>query len=513
MIQYVVFLAVLLSGFAAFSQDGSLDNTFDGDGKVLTAVGTFDDGAKAVKIQSDGKIVVAGASYSNAAYDFMVARYNSDGSPDLNFGTGGVTVTQLRIYDDIIRSMVIQSDGKIVVCGTSFDGLNADMALARYKTNGSIDSTFGVNGIVLNATPGIDEYVFGMDLQNDGKLVVTGRYFSSSDFQVLVARFDSNGTPDATFDGDGMVLTDVSATYDDVGTDVVVQPDGKIVVVGAVATSSETDLAILRYNSNGSPDNTFSSDGLYTHGIGGMYDEYANAVTLQSDGKIVLVGGTGSSFQDVVIARYTTNGTLDTEFDTDGIVLTDLGSASDIGDALDVKVTSDGKIITAGYVRSGTRLIFSVARYLTNGTLDNAFDSDGLVTTDFGGAYDCQGVALAVQTDGKIVVAGSSFDTQNEIAIARYNNTVVSGVGVNELAVEALTVVPNPFSIYTELFPSTELVNATVRIVRPEGAVVRELQYVNGTVVRIERESLPAGLYFVEVQSSSYSGLSKVLVH
>ena len=229
----------------------------------------------------------------------------------------------------------------------------------------------------------------------------------------------ADGALDTTFDTDGKVTTAVAVG--DEGKAIAIQSNGKILVVGDDMANFE----IVRYNTDGSLDTTFDTDGKVTTDIGTSTADTANAVAIQSDGKIVVAGRSGGmalNSGNFAVARYNTDGSLDTTFDTDGKVTTDIGtSTTDTANA--VAIQSDSKIVVAGTSSSD----FAVIRYTTTGALDTTFDTDGKVTTDIGTSSFDTGSAVAIQSDSKIVVAGRiSVAGPPVFAVARYEVTATS---------------------------------------------------------------------------------------
>ncbi len=277
-------------------------------------------------------------------------------------------------------------------------------------TPGSLDTTFSTDGKVTTHFSA-DDSGNAVALQPDGKIVVAG--YANNDF--AVARYNANGTLDASFDSDGKVTTAIGSGSDK-GYELAIQPDDKIVVAGSSNNGTNNDFALARYNADGSLDTSFDSDGKVTTAIGSAGDA-AYAVTLQSDGKIVVAGESNNPSNNVdnlrfALARYNADGTLDTDFGTGGKVTTDLGSTVDRISA--IALQPDGKIVVAG--ESGGN--FALARYTADGSLDTSFSSDGKVSTDIGVGHDAA-YAMALQPDGKIVAAGLS--AQNDSGLARYN--------------------------------------------------------------------------------------------
>ncbi len=391
--------------------DGDLDTSFGFwlNGKVIIGVGGNDDGAYSVAIQNDGKIVVAGYSDNGSNDDFALMRFNTDGTVDRTFGDNGSVITEVGGNDDEARSIAIQNDGKIVVAGYSGSYGNYDFALVRYNPDGSLDGTFS-GGKVITDLYGHSDQAYSVAIQNNGKIVVAG----SSNYDFALVRYNPDGSLDGNFDWDGKVITDVGGSGDKAYS-VAIQNDGKIVAAGYSWYGSNYDFALARYNTDGTLDTTFSGDGKVITNVDG-YDDQARSIAIQNNGKIVVAGYSGSyGNEDFALVRYNSNGIPDTSFSSDGKVITDMGGNWDI--AYSVAIQNDGKIVAAGFSDN-----FALARYSTDGTLDTTFSGDGKVITDLGGWDEAYGVAI--QSDGKIVAAGkSSLGGNFDFALVRYQGT------------------------------------------------------------------------------------------
>ncbi|OFY86022.1 MAG: hypothetical protein A3F72_21500 [Bacteroidetes bacterium RIFCSPLOWO2_12_FULL_35_15] len=439
----IVTVILLLTNclFSSFSlaQSGSLDNTFGTGGKVTTPIGSSSSNGRSVAIQSDGKIVVAGHSNNGANYDFALARYNTDGSLDNTFGIGGKVATPIGNSDDIGSLVSIQSDGKIVVVGYSNNSGNLDFALVRYNTDGSLDNTFGTGGKVLTNFGRSSAEVRSAAIQSDGKIVVTGYCNTGGNSDFALVRYNSNGTLDNTFGLGGKVVTSFG-NYEDVGYSVSIQSDGKIVVVGYSNNGADYDFALARYNSNGTLDNTFGTGGKATTPFGSS-DDRGFSSAIQNDGKIVVAGySNNGANSDFALARYNTDGYLDNTFNTDGKIVTDFENSSDEGRA--IALQRDGKIVVAGFSYNGCNSDFALARYNSNGSLDNTFNTDAKATTTIVSSGD-RGYSVSIQSDGKIVVTGFSYNgANNDFAIVRYNN---DATGIAESTEQFnVSIYPNP---------------------------------------------------------------------
>jgi uncharacterized delta-60 repeat protein len=433
-----VLLTLFVSVQLARAVDGTLDRTFGQRGKVMTDLDLSTDIANAVAIQDDGKLVVVGTSYKDNDYsdeDFAVARYNPDGTLDTSFGTGGRVFTDFPGLAAVASSVVIQSDGKILVAGGAFPLFTflGDFKVVRYNPDGSLDASFGTGGIVTTSFPGQGSYAFALALQPDGRIIAAGTDFvnfssdDSSNTDFALERYNSDGTPDGTFGNGGQVTTDFDGFNDDAFS-VLVQPDGKLVAVGSAKNPANFyDFAAVRYLSDGTVDTTFGMAGRVRTDFGAQEWDRAHSAALAGNGKIVAAGFTISGQglnQNFAVARYTESGVLDTTFSGDGRTQIDFGSCCQ--SAGKVLLQGDGKIITVGYANTeSSDSDFLLARLNRMGTLDQAFGVGGKVRTSFGNLNGgANGAAL--QSDGKIVAVGfqATFSNQwSNFALARYLNS------------------------------------------------------------------------------------------
>ena len=400
-----------------------------GDGIVTTDISglSSSDAGTSTTVQPDGKILVGGYSYTGASYDFALTRYNSDGSLDTTFGGGdGIVTTPMGSGNDLARSITLQTDGKILVGGSSYNGANDDFALTRYNSDGSLDTTFG-GGDGFVTTPvgiGIDQGE-SIALQADGKILIGGTSYAA-DTKVALIRYNIDGSLDTTFGGgDGIVATSVGTLFDNANS-ITLQADGKILVAGGSWSGSTDDFGITRYNIDGTLDTTFGGgDGKVTTAVGAG-DEQIYSITVQADGKILAAGysSNGTSY-DFALTRYDSNGTLDNTFGGgDGKVTTSLGANTD--EARSIAVLADGKILVGGNsADSNGDYAFALTRYNSNGDLDTTFgaDNNGIVITDVATGYDEAG-GLTLQADGKILLAGYARGPalDYDFALVRYNS-------------------------------------------------------------------------------------------
>ncbi len=349
---------------------GSFDTSFDGDGKLLLSVSGRGDYAKSALLQPDGKIIVVGWGSNGTNNDFSLARLNPNGSLDTSFDGDGKLLLAVGVGDDIANSAFVQVDEKIVVVGYSQNGANYDFSLVRLNPDGSLDTTFDGDGKLLLPVGVSNDTALTAFIQTDEKIVVTGYsyYGSNTDFSLI--RLNANGSLDTSFGSDGKLLLGIG-TQNDHAYDTILQPDGKIVVAGYSRNGSNDDFSLARLNSNGSLDTSFDGDGKLLLPVGTVWD-YATSALVQPDGKIVVVGSSlGTSNFDFSLARLNSNGSLDTSFDSDGKLLLPVGTDHD--EAWSALLQPDGKIVVAGYSMNGSTNDFSLVRLDADGSLDKTF--------------------------------------------------------------------------------------------------------------------------------------------
>jgi uncharacterized delta-60 repeat protein len=399
----------------AHANPGQLDFGFGaGDGILFTNFTRGFDAAYEAVVQSDGKIVVAGEA-AGWGGRISLARYNADGTLDSSFGLGdGKLVTNLTRGFDGALEVAVQGDGKIVVAGTA-SGAGGKFALVRYEPDGSLDSTFGGDGIVTTNFTGGADVAYGLVVLSDGKLIAGGRAGGAGGRFALV-RYEPDGSLDSTFGGDGKVTTNFTRGDDDIDT-VVIQADGRIVVAGTSNRNGRAPhFALARYNANGSLDQSFGGDGKVTTRFSRTFDGAFALGVQPSDQKLVAAGSAGGK---VGLARYRVNGSLDPSFSGDGKLRTDFGPGFEYAE--DLVIQSDETIVitgTANWNRRNSK--FALGRYDANGSLDQSFGGDGKVTTNLTPGIDWA-ISVAIQpTEDRLVVAGYASGKGGRFALAGY---------------------------------------------------------------------------------------------
>jgi uncharacterized delta-60 repeat protein len=416
---------LLTPKFSSAQTSGTLDASFGTSGKATTDFG-IPAAARTLAVQADGNILVAGVAVVNGGTDFALAHYDSSGTLDTSFGTGGKVTTAFDFPGNFDRvfTVVPQPDGKFVAVGSTVMNPFANFALARFNANGTLDASFGTGGIVTTGF-GVSAEATSAAVQADGKIVAAGFANLDGAHDFALVRYNSNGTLDASFGTGGKVTTAfLSQGFSEAqANSVAVQPDGRIVAAGNAMVGGAFDFALARYNSNGTLDASFGTGGRVTTDFAGANDQ-AESVAVQPDGRIIAAGAAGLFINrgfDFALARYNSNGTLDTSFGTSGKVTTDFAGANDVpSEPSAIALQGDGKIVVVGQTFVGGFSDFALVCFNSNGTLDASFGTGGKVTTNFASADDVP-FSVAVQPDGNIVVAGgATINGRADFALARY---------------------------------------------------------------------------------------------
>ncbi len=439
----IIVILTMAAGVVSYAQTtaGNLDPTFGTGGTVRTDFAGNIDQANAVAVQPNGQIVAAGSSFSNSktVEDFIVARYNANGSLDKRFAKNGKITTDFFRNVDSISSIALQPDGRIIVAGfaqLAGNGGNPRVfALARYRSDGNPDTSFGNGGSLTTSFGGNFAAASAVMLQPDGKIVVAGTVDFNPDvpgsgLDFALARYNANGTLDGSFGKGGKVVFDFFGSFDQANA-AALQVDGKIIVVGSASYDSfnrDIGFALARFNTDGSTDFGFGTGGKQITDFFGAGAK-ANGVVLQPDGKFVVAGtasdsATRPAATDIALARYNSDGTLDSGFGSGGqTAIPFQNSATEQGNAL--ALSAEGQIIVAGaaFKTFAAPPDFALVRYNSDGSLDTGFGSGGIITTDVAGGTDVA-QAVAIQSDGKVVAAGRAFRNDFDLTLARYINEV-----------------------------------------------------------------------------------------
>lgn len=480
------------------AQSVSLDSSFGNAGIVITPTPNSSE-IISIAIQPDGKIVAAGYSNNLGGYHFQTARYNSDGTIDNNFGASGIVNTVID-NSDMPYCIALQMDGKIIVAGNiranTSPPFKYHCAMVRYNMDGSLDNNFGIGGIVTTIVDSSEDGIASVSLQPDGK-IVAGGYAGN---QFLLIRYKDDGTLDDNFGMGGIVLTSIeweASIYS-----IVLQNDGKIIATGTTGDITNFKFALARYNTDGTLDTGFSTVGTVITDIDSFFYDFATSIALLSDGKIVIAGYSGDN---IALAKYNTNGILDSNFGKGGKVsMNNFPPVSQNS----LAIQSDGKIIVCGNtnITPSNSYGFSLTRFNTDGTPDSSFGVNGNITTDIKTGHD-YAQCLSLQSDGKIVIGGSSRDSSTSPAnftLVRFNSDLNTKIREYSFHDNDLLIYPNPFNekITLQIINWDKLRNTNLHFEMHDvlGRKVKQLP-ITAPLSEIKRDNLPCGIYFYKILS------------
>ncbi|HVE56119.1 MAG TPA: FG-GAP-like repeat-containing protein [Pyrinomonadaceae bacterium] len=392
--KYLFFLLILFSAGAIVRAQtcvpvstaaGSLDSCFGVGGKVTTKISAGEDVARSVVTQADGKIIVAGFTDWNGSPDFAVVRYNADGSLDTSFDGDGKVTTDFNGQNDFGMSVKLQTDGKIVVAGVSANYF----AVARYNSDGSPDNSFDNDGKILTSIGALTtDFFTSMEIQRDGKIVVSGGgdYFGYLSSRLNVVRYNADGSLDDSFDGDGRVILS-EVNY---GGGVAIQNDGKILITGR----ANERLIVARLNTNGSFDSAFGMNGIAVFPNESSIDD-GQKIVVEPNGKILVAGvsratqgGTGNG----LIVRFAANGLFESSYYRTN--------------NNDLYLQPDGKILTVGFNFDYLPEGFQITRLNNAGIFDKTFNGNGILQIGFTDVEITTAYGVTMQRDNKIVAVG-----------------------------------------------------------------------------------------------------------
>jgi uncharacterized delta-60 repeat protein len=513
-----------LCGRVSAQPAGTLDSTFNGNGKVVYDKDVTDI-YQDVKVQPDGKIIAAGSSMGAGYVPYVVvSRYMTDGSLDPSFGINGNYV-MTYLSEAGVYKCLIRDNGKILLCGYATDYNVYGVLLIQLNTDGTVDLSFGNNGIEFQATGltgGFASNFYALTLQADGKILVAGYLTDSTYNQIpVVLRFSETGVLDPTFGSAGIAQIPVTQLDNDFSA-VSVQSDGKIVAAGHIQSGlSWFTLLIARFDPDGNLDTTYGTSGIVNLNLNNVDDEFFS-LTLTADDQAILAGFTVSQadfYYHLLVMKFDGSGQPVTGFGSNGQVV--YGAVPyTVGDALIMQ--PDGKILISGSTGElqPANNDFALWRFNADGSPDNTFGTNGIVTTDFFGNAD-EALGIALYAD-KIVLAGRTRNaTQHQdFAVARYINDY--NVSVNEKA---------PFLTFS-LSPNPVKHNATVRLIyglkNSESISIELLSSTGSSIKEIQLgkqsagehtwlfkipSDIPSGMiYFRMKGSESGTGTAKVVV-
>lgn len=511
----IISIAALLP-FSAFSQYGILDETFSDDGKVITDASGFTDNVADVTVLQNGSIIVTGYStYTDPDNETTTEipsaiQYKVDGTLDSAFCDTGILVLAQSSYANSYFTCVRQqSNGQLVFFGNH----HSDFLLLRVDPDGNPDDSFDGDGKVITDISGSYDFGNSMIIQSDGKIACVGKSLVGNLFQPIIARYNSDGSLDNSFGTGGVVLFPTASVSN--FTDLKQQADGKLIAGGYEldTTTLQNIYLLVRFNTDGSVDNTFGTNGKVNLDFFGGSNQYCNKLALQDDGKIIAAGRVYVISGEACVARFNTDGSLDTTLQGTGKAVFTWGVL--FSNVTDCFVQPDGKIVLTGYKSDGlTDESFALMRLETDGDIDYTFGTDGLVTTQF------NGVALStcstIQDDGKIVAAGYNAD---DACTGRFTSGLFTGVyALAKSPTLDMSLYPNPANQLTTLsFSLPEQSNVEISIYNNMGEKVQTVysgnfrKGVNSINVSLPA-SYPGGIYQCRLQTTAQTIVRPLVV-
>jgi|GEM_PF-1468573 len=493
------------SAIDSATQPGTLDPSFNGTGYVIGDLGNdmYHYGSL-VQPLPDGKMVVAGWCYdttmlTTTSQTFFI-RYNHDGTRDMDFGYGGITLTD-TLFHDRLFDIALQADGKIVGCGISRKvGEPYKFLMIRINSDGTFDDTFGENGIIHETGTGVSDWLYALAVRPDGKMVVRGSAKASTTVdQPLLVGYMPNGSRDTTFGSDGMLITSIPGCTSVSNQGLILKPDGKILTGGTIYINSKACVGLFQYNEDGTPDPAFGTGGIAIDSS--ILSAKPLTLGLQSSGKIVVplrAYPVSTSKYYYSIFMYNPDGSPDLTFHGNGRYI------GDEGWAYDICVQPDDKFIICGNLFNDTTVKHMVVcRYLPSGEPDPDFGENGIAgfgTLDV--PSNCLAVALA--SNGQIVGTGYGNEALSphawrEAVTLRLN---AYGVGIWEKpAVTTIKANPNPFENYLTI-ETPGIKGSVIDVFSIQGQKVESLK-MTGERERFTLGHLPEGLYLLRSSGSN----------
>lgn len=502
--------------FNSFAQIKYLDSLFSDDGISLTNLGNFE-GAWSVFSTNENKIIVSGWSKlsTESPEDILLMRFNNDGSIDSTFKSGNIISVEEFTWESSYAS-IEQKDGKILIAGRFYNGLNWDFMLARFYADGRLDSSFAQNGFAIIDISS-DDRAFSIDLQNDDKIIIAG-FVNINNWDFAVLRFNSNGLLDNTFGNNGIVINDFDGDID-VAFSIKTQSDSKIIACGWTFSNASWNFAMIRYNSDGSLDQNFGNKGIVITDVDNVYNT-SHSIAIQEDGKYVVTGYRYFRERldtDILLVRYNSDGSIDQSFGVNGFVTKDINRNEDF--AWDVIIQSDERILVTGYTKSDSSKNVVTLRFNNNGQIDSTFGDSGVIITSIFG-FDEEGRHLALQNDGKILVTGYSFNgVDQDLFILRINpdGNILPVPQVDSTLTNLSQNYPNPFTTKTLIpFSLHETSYVTLKVYNALGeevsSLIDEVKIAGNYKVLFDRSNLSSGIYLYQLITKNYSQAKKMLI-
>ena len=393
---------------------GTLDTTFANTGYISLdyTAQTNDQEGHDILVDKLGNIYVAGYTHENG-HDILLVKYKKDGTLDATFGGGDGIVTYDSSKQDDAYDIEFDSKGNILIAGRS----DKNATILKYKKDGTLDPSFGTNGIAMdyNATGGASDMIFDIAIDSHNSIFATGTTNNGANEDIIVWKFDSNGSLNNSFGTNGRVVYN-KGLYEQ-GTAITIDNNGSIFVMGKV----DNNISVLKFDSNGSLNTSFATNGVAISTLGKSPDNRIGGIELDSDGNIFVGGATTKNVYDMALLKYKKNGTLDTSFGTNGIVTyNDAGNfrINNQDPGIGLVLDTNGNIFVGGYTITASESVnTAVWKYKSNGTLDTSFGTNGIVLAN----------ALAGKSDGYDYSFGIAIDRHNKVYLSGFSQTDTKG--------------------------------------------------------------------------------------
>lgn len=506
----VFYSCVALAAASVFLQAQSstvLDSSFGTNGIATNTVQNPHSESEAIAVQADGKMVVAGYSGGNSTSQMSVIRLNADGSLDTTFANQGKLRFNVGNGQSFFKDVKIQSDGKIVLGGYSWaTNFTGNFVAVRLNTDGSFDNTFGNNGIAV-LDDGKNEVANALMILPDGRILIAG--YTDDNFSMAMVK--SNGTLDTTFGIGGWTVTPIAGTFS-YARSIARLSTGEIILGGFVYAGNGTEMAAVKYTANGVIDTTFGDNGVVAFNIGPSTD-FVEGIAVQNDGKILLGGHTYTNNNplryDIAVVRLNANGTFDNTYGNAGVARARIVENGE-NYTSKLAILPTGEALIAGKTVDDTQWNACMVRFTTNGTLDPNFGTNGKISLDINNGTD-EGRGLAIQDDHKVLLTGNTYDSASGIEkmfVARYRS---SALGVADFNPSMVQLYPGIATSEINISLGNTSKNAEVSIYTTTGQKVKTEKISQSGKIKVS--DLTSGTYIVEIKSGNSTVTKKFIKH
>jgi uncharacterized delta-60 repeat protein len=521
-----IILLTILSGANSYSQiPGTLDSSFAINGMQILKPSNGFENANELVILPDDKIVGVGFTTGPLGdWDLAAFRLHADGTVDSTFGVNGLTIFDIAGNYDYGNAIYRLNDGKLLIAGgaTLPNWSDIDYFVARLNEDGSIDESFGTGGISQIHADGSEDLFYSLAVQPDGKILAVGQDQRAGQTLIdgIIMRLEADGKVDSTFGTNGIVKTDIEYDYS-LFRDLLLNEDGSIIAAGNCANDNY-DILLAKYDNDGQPDATFGNNGIKVHNLNTGTDDAFAIMRHPIDGRILIGGriGHGSSKTDMLLMAIDESGAIDSAFGVDGLSIQDVKSAETF---TDMTVQTNGKIVMCG-TSGGTGLgsnDWLVARFNEDGTVDSSFGQSGGYTITEAGSFFSEADGVALQSTGRIITVGIAANDNNDMGIlAYYGDDIATGMGAIQTSAQStVSAYPNPSSgAFTLTLKTDENMEGDVRvqIINQVGQIMyehsAELQRGSFTQEFNENIVTQSGIYLVKVIAGAKEFTGKVLI-